>query len=74
MWIADDARQCVVDPFHELDVQICALVGIPLAGFSKFGVGFGSEPNVHGRSAGVHEFRLNLFPGSTLCGIGSRRL
>ena len=74
MWISNDARQCVVDPFHKLDVQICSLVCVPVAGFSKFGIGFEGEPNVHGRSARVYEFSFDLFPGSTLCGIGSRRL
>ncbi len=39
--IANDSRQCVVDPFHELDVQIFALVGIPLTSFGEFGIRVG---------------------------------
>jgi hypothetical protein len=31
----------------QLDVQICALVGIPLAGLGEFGIRVGSEPNDH---------------------------
>ena len=45
--IANDSRQCVVDRFHEFEVQIWLLVGIPLAGLSEFGVRLGDEPNDH---------------------------
>jgi hypothetical protein len=72
--IANDSRQCVVDPFHELDVQICALVGIPLAGLGEFGIRVGSEPNDHARLARLHEFSFDLVPSSTLAGIVSPRL
>ena len=72
--IANDSRQCVVDPFHELDVQICALVGIPLAGLGKFGIRVGSEPNDHVRLARLHEFSFDLVPSSTLSRIRTDRL
>lgn len=49
VWIAKDSRKCVVDPFHEFEIQIWLLVGIPLAGLSEFGIRFGSEPNHHVR-------------------------
>lgn len=45
--IAHDTRQSIFDPFHELQVQIFALVGVPLAGLGEFVIGFGSEPNNH---------------------------
>ncbi len=72
--IANDSRQCVVDPFHELDVQICALVGVPLAGLGEFGIRVGSEPNDHVRLARLHEFSFDLVPSSTLSRIGADRL
>ena len=72
--IATNSRHCVVDPFHKLAVQICALVGVPLAGLGEFRIGFGSEPNDHLRLAQLHEFSFDLVPGSTLSRIGSRQL
>lgn len=72
--IANDSRQCIVDSFYELDVQIFALVSVPLAGLGEFGIGFGSEPNDHLRLARFHEFSFDLVPGSTLSRIGSDRL
>jgi len=72
--ITKDSRQSVVDHFHELDVQILALVGVPLAGLGEFGIRIGSEPNDHLRLARLHEFSFDLFPGATLSGIGSGRL
>src|ERR1700730_11782732 len=69
--ITKDSRQSVVDHFHELDVQILALVGVPLAGLGEFGIRIGSEPNDHLRLARLHEFSFDLFPGATLSGIGS---
>jgi len=70
--IANHSRQCVVDPFHELDVQICALVGIPLAGLGEFGIRVGSEPNDHVRLARLHEFSFDLVPSSTKSAALSR--
>src|SRR5438309_12053109 len=64
--IANDSRQCVVDPFHELDVQICALVGVPLAGLGEFVIRIGSEPNDHVRLARLHEFSFDLIPSTAL--------
>jgi hypothetical protein len=72
--IANDSRKRVVDPFHELDVQICALVGVPLAGLGKFGIRLGSEPNDRVRLARLHEFSFDFLPGTSLSRIGSDRL
>ena len=72
--IANDLRQCVVDPFHELDVQICALVSVPLTGLGKFGIRVRSEPNDHVRLTRLHELSFDLFPCAALPGIGPRRL
>lgn len=47
VWIANDSRQRVVDSFHELEVQIFALEGVPLASLGELSIGFGSEPNDH---------------------------
>lgn len=69
--VANNSRERVVDPLHELDVQICALVGVPLAGLGEFGIGLGSEPDDHLRLARFHEFSFDLVPSSTLSGIGS---
>ncbi len=67
--ITNDSRQGVIDTFHELRVQILALVGVPLAGLGQFGVGGVSEPNDHVRLARFHEFSFDLIPGSALSGI-----
>jgi hypothetical protein len=72
--IANDSQQGVIDTFHEFDVQICALVSIPLAGLGEFGIRVGSEANDHVRLARLHEFSFDLVPSPTLSGIGSGRL
>src|SRR5882724_13609179 len=72
--IANDSRQCVVDPFHELDVQIFALVGIPLTSLGEFGIRVVSETNDHVRLARLHEFSFDLVPSSTLSRICTDRL
>jgi len=72
--IANDLRQCVIDSFHELDVQICALAGVPLAGLGEFGIRVGSEPNDHVRLARLHEFSFDLIPCAALSGICFRQL
>ena len=40
----------------------------------NFRIGFGSEPNGHVGLARLHELSFDLVPGSTLRGIGPRRL
>jgi hypothetical protein len=76
--ITNDSGQSFVDTVHELEVQVFALVRIPLPGLGKFGVRVGREPNDHVRLARLHEFSFDLFPGSTksaaLTRIASRRL
>ena len=64
----------VVDTLHEFQIQIFALVGIPLTGLGEFGIRLGSEPNDHVRLARLHEFSFDLVPSSTLSGTGSGRL
>jgi len=74
---SDNSRKCLVDTSHEFDVQVFALVSVLMACFGEFRIGFGSKPNDHLRLAGFHEFRFNLFPGSTnsaaMVRIASRR-
>ncbi len=74
----NDCRQSVVDTFHELQIQVFALLGVPLTGFGEFGVRVGSEPNDHVWLARFHEFGFDLVPGSTkrlaLAGIVSSQL
>ena len=72
--ITNDLRQSVVDTFHELNIQIFALVGVPFAGLGEFGIRFGSEPNDHVRLARLHEFSFDFIPGAALSGTGSGRL
>lgn len=72
--ITNDSRQSVVDTFHELHIQIFALVGVPLAGLGEFGIRVGSEPNDHVRLARLHEFSFDLIPCAALSGIASGRL
>ena len=69
--ITNDSRQSVVDTFHELKVQIFALVSVPFAGLDKFGIRVGSEPNDHLRLARLHEFSFDLVPRAALAGITS---
>ena len=47
LWVTKDSRQCVVDTFHEFNVQVLALVGIPLARLGKLCIRVGSEANEH---------------------------
>ena len=76
--ITNDQCQSFVDTVHELNVQVFALVRIPLPGLGEFGVRVGREPNDDVRLARLHEFSFDLFPGSTKSGaltrIPSRRL
>ena len=72
--ITNDSGQNVVDAFHEVHIQIFALMGVPLAGLGDFGIGVGSEPNDHLRLARLHEFSFDLVPGAALSGIGSGQL
>ncbi len=69
--ITNDSRQSFIDTFHELDVQVFALVGVPLAGLGYFGIRVGSEPNDHLRLARLHEFSFDLVPCAALAGIAS---
>ncbi|MDX6403869.1 MAG: hypothetical protein QOH70_1324 [Blastocatellia bacterium] len=50
------------------------LVGVPLASFGEFGIGFGSEPNDHVWLARRREFSFDLVPRSALSGIAFNRL
>lgn len=74
VWIANNSQQSVVDTFHEFDVQILALVGVPLTGLGEFSVRVGSEPNDHLRLARLHEFSSDFVPCAALPGITSGRL
>ena len=66
--IANDSRQCVVDPFHELDVQILALVGIPLTSLGEFGIRVVSEPNDRVRLASNRALpKTDLLSGFLVC-------
>ncbi len=70
--ITNDPSQGFVDTFHELKVQVFALVCIPLPGLGEFGVCVRREPNDHVRSARLHEFSFDLFPGSSKSGALTR--
>jgi len=45
--IAADSGNSLTDLFHEFDIQIQPLLGIPLPSFGKFGIRVGSEPKDH---------------------------
>lgn len=49
--ITNDSGKNVVDAFHEVHIQIFALVCVPLAGLGEFGISVRSEPNDHVRLA-----------------------
>ena len=71
----NDPRENVVDHFHELDVQIFALVGFPLVGHWRASASSASASGVNRMImcglAGLHEFSFDLVPSATLSGIGS---
>ncbi len=72
LWVTNDAQQCVVETLHKFNVQVLALVGIPLARLGELGIRVGSEANEHLQLARLHEFCFDLIPGSTLPGITLR--
>jgi len=72
--IANNSRERVVDPLHELDVQICALVGVPFAGLGSSASASGVNRMIICGLARLHEFSFDFIPGAALSGIGSGRL
>ena len=73
MRIIDDTQQGIVYTLHKLQIQILALVRIPLASLGEFGIRLRSKSNMHVRLT-LHEFILDLVPCSPLARIASRRL
>ena len=47
-WMINDARQDCIKALHKLIVEISALVRVPVAGLSEFGLRLGCEANHHG--------------------------
>ena len=74
MRIIDNTQQGIVYTLHKLQIQILALVRIPLASLGEFDVRLGSKSNMHVRLTRLHEFSLDLVPCSPLARIASRIL
>ena len=74
MRIIDDSGQGIVYTLHKLQIQILALVRIPLASLGEFGLRLGSKSNMQVRLTRLHEFSLDLVPCAPLARIASRRL